>query len=113
MTTLFAPPTKEKLGNEQGQMPQRWKSWFNTVFDYLTGVGQLGNVTLKLSSATTVVKAQNCDIGSVVILTPVTVHAAAEVAAGSLYVVASEGSFTIHQVNSSTTLRTFNYVILG
>ena len=112
MTILFPPPFKEPF-EKDGAFTLRWKSWFTTTFDYLVGTGQHGSFTLATSVGTTTVVVPNCDTGSVITPTPVTVNAATEAAAGTLYVVAGKGQFVITHVNSATTLRTFKYAIFG
>lgn len=75
-----------------------------------------GTVTLATGAATTVVvtRTGTCAPGSQPILTPITVNAATEFGAGTWYI-SSVGidTFTITHVNSATTLRTFNYAIVG
>lgn len=74
----------------------------------------IGRVTLAASATTTAVTAVNCGLGSVVLLFPETADAAAEVAAGGLYVSAvGAGSFTLTHANDASTDRTFAWVALG
>ena len=73
-----------------------------------------GSCTLAPSASSTTVVAQNCGAGSVVLLSPRTAHAAAELAAGTLYVSAvALGSFTLAHANNAQTDRSFGYVCLG
>jgi len=73
-----------------------------------------GACTLAASASSTTVAAQNCGAGSVVLLSPRTAHAAAEVAAGTCYISAvALGSFTVTHANNAQTDRTFGYVCLG
>jgi hypothetical protein len=73
-----------------------------------------GALTLAASASSTTVVAQNCGAGSVVLLSPRTAHAAAELAAGTCYVSAvALGSFTLAHANNVQTDRTFGYVCLG
>ena len=63
-----------------------------------------GVVTLAASAATTTVAAPNCASGSKVFLESTTAHAAAERAAGGLYVsTVSNGSFVITHANNAQT----------
>jgi hypothetical protein len=74
----------------------------------------VGTVTLTASAATTTVTARNCGAGSVVLLSPLTAHAAAEIGNGTIYVSAvANGSFTLTHANNSQADRTFGYVCLG
>jgi hypothetical protein len=74
----------------------------------------VGTVPLRVSATTTIVTARNCGAGSVVLLSPLTAHAAAEIVAGTLYVSAvANGSFTLTHANNSQNDRTFGYVCLG
>lgn len=74
----------------------------------------VGSATLAASVASTTVKAQNCGSGSVVLLSPLTAHAAAELAAGGCYISAvANGQFTITHANNAQVDRTFGYVCLG
>jgi hypothetical protein len=74
----------------------------------------VGTVTLAVGAASTTVPAKNCGAGSVVLLSPLTAHAAAELAAGTLYVGAvANGAFTLTHANNAQTDRTFGFVTMG
>jgi hypothetical protein len=74
----------------------------------------VGTFTLGANTATTSVTARNCGSGSSVLCFPTTAHAAAELAAGGMYVGAvSNGSFVVMHANNSQSDRTFMYVALG
>jgi len=74
----------------------------------------VGTVTLVANAASTVVTAKNCGAGSVVLLSPLTAHAAAELGNGTIYVSAvANGSFTLAHANNAQTDRTFGYVAMG
>jgi hypothetical protein len=71
-------------------------------------------VTLTANAATTEVGFDNCSIESVPLLMPFTANAAAEMAAGTLYISAVlNRSFTITHANNSQTDRTFGFVCIG
>lgn len=73
-----------------------------------------GSATLTANTTTTTVTAPTCGTGSVPILTPLTLNAAAEVGGGTLYVSSvSKGQFILTHANSSQTDRTFGWVVLG
>ena len=74
----------------------------------------VGTVTLAANAASTVVTAKNCGAGSVVLLSPLTAHAAAELGNGTVYVSAvANGAFTLSHANNAQTDRTFGYVAMG
>lgn len=74
----------------------------------------VGTCTLTDSTTTTAVAAINCGADSKVFLMPVTANAAAEFAAGGLYVSSvGQGTFTLTHANDASTDRTFFYVCLG
>jgi hypothetical protein len=74
----------------------------------------VGAVTLNMGATTTTVTARNCGAGSVVLLSPLTAHAAAEIGNGTIYVSAvANGSFTLTHANNAQGDRTFGYVCLG
>ncbi len=74
----------------------------------------VGTVTLVANAASTVVTAKNCGAGSVVLLSPLTAHAAAELGNGTIYVSAvANGAFTLSHANNAQTDRTFGYVAMG
>lgn len=73
-----------------------------------------GTVTLAVSAASTTVAAQNCGTGSVVLYSPLTAHAAAEIGNGTIFVSAvAKGSFTLTHANNTQNDRTFGWVALG
>jgi hypothetical protein len=73
-----------------------------------------GSCTLAANASSTTVSAKNCGAGGVVLLSPRSAHAAAELAAGTLYVSAvALGSFTLAHANNAQTDRSFGYVCLG
>ena len=71
----------------------------------------VGTFTLTANATTTVVAAPNCAVGSTVLLSPRTAHAANDMATTS--VVAAKGSFTVTHANNGRNDRTFGYVCLG
>jgi hypothetical protein len=74
----------------------------------------VGTVTLGVSAASTTVTARNCGAGSVVLLSPLTAHAAAESGNGTIWVSAVvNGAFTLAHANNTQNDRTFGYVCLG
>ena len=74
----------------------------------------VGSVTLAVSAASTTVTAKNCGAGSVVLLSPLTAHAAAELGNGTVYVSAvAAGEFTLAHASNAQTDRVFGYVCLG
>ncbi len=74
----------------------------------------VGSVTLAANVGTTTVKAENCGAGSVVLLSALSAHAAAEIGNGTIYVSAvSAGTFTLAHANNAQTDRVFAYVCLG
>ena len=74
----------------------------------------VGSVTLTHDAASTTVAAPTCGAGSVVLLSPTTAHAAAELGAGTAYISAvANKSFTITHANNTQTDRTFGFVCLG
>jgi hypothetical protein len=73
-----------------------------------------GTVTLTVNQASTTVTAQNCGVGSVVLLSALTPHAAAEIGNGTIWVSAvAKGSFTLGHANNVQNDRTFGWVALG
>jgi len=74
----------------------------------------VGTVTLTHDVASTTVTAVNCGSGSVVLLSPLTANAAAEIGAGTCYIsTVANQSFTITHANNAQTDRTFGYVAIG
>lgn len=76
------------------------------------------SVTLDAGSATTTVIDSRISLSTAPLLIPVTANAAAEIAAGGLYVVLSavapkQTDAVIHHANSAATDRTFQMALLG
>lgn len=72
-----------------------------------------GSFTCTHGAASTVVNEPLCNVNSVILCQPFTADAAAEIAAGSFYIVAGDKSFTVHHVNGASTDRNFNYIVVG
>jgi len=73
-----------------------------------------GDVTLTASSATTVVSDFRAGEDSVILFTPTSANAAAEVGGGTMYISSrSQNTFTITHANNAQTDRTFIYTITG
>ena len=74
----------------------------------------VGTVTLAVGAASTTVTAKNCGAGSVVLLSALTAHAAAELGNGTIWVSAvANGAFTLAHANNAQNDRNFGYVCLG
>ena len=101
--------------------------WHNTE-EYFRRIAQVinqnddGNMsvnatcTLSINSATTVVKNRRVGKDSVILFMPKTSNAAAEQAAGGMYVSSIEPrsqQFTITHANNSQADRTFSYITIG
>lgn len=73
-----------------------------------------GTFTLTADDTTTTVAAPNCSALSQILFSPKTANAAAEIAAGGMYISAvAQGQFTVTHANDSGTDRTFAYRIAG
>jgi hypothetical protein len=71
------------------------------------------SLTLEPGSATTTFLDPRISLSTAVAMVPATAAAAAEVASGNLYVVASAGQAVIHHTNSAVTTRTFTLALIG
>ena len=77
-------------------------------------VDWVGEFTLSASASTTMVSDLRVGQNSVVTLEPTTANAAAERAAGTMYVgTYADGSFTITHANNAQNDRTFRYVVVS
>ena len=73
-----------------------------------------GTLTLAAGQTATVVADSRAGAGSFIGLVPLTANAAAEIAAGTLYLSSrSSGSFELTHASSAATDRHFAFVILG
>ena len=70
-------------------------------------------VTLDANAASTTVVDSRISIQTAPILVPTTAHAAAEVAAGGLYVTPTKGQVVINHANNAQTDRIFQLALLG
>jgi hypothetical protein len=74
----------------------------------------VGIFTLTANAGSTTVTATNCGAGSSVHYSPTTAHAAAELAAGTMFVgTVSNGSFVVTHANNAQADRTFMYTAHG
>lgn len=76
----------------------------------------VGTVTLTANAASTTVPAPTCGAQSLPFLFPMTAHAAAELASGNCFVLASNvsnGQFIISHSNNAQTDRTFGWLAIG
>jgi hypothetical protein len=87
------------------------------LYELIRGkVNSFGTFTLRANQASTTITDQNAGPGAVVLPFPATAHAAAEWAAGTMYIPTAtilSGSFVIQHANNAQADRTFSYVILG
>jgi hypothetical protein len=75
-----------------------------------------GTVTLTAGATTTELADPRLTVGSVVLFDPLTANAAAELAAGTLYVLAANRNnlvWTLTHANAGSTDRTFRFVVVG
>ena len=73
-----------------------------------------GTMTLQPGQAGTTVSDSRTTAGSFIGLAPLTANAAAEIAAGTLFVATrASGSFTLTHANSGLSDRSFAYVVIG
>jgi len=72
-----------------------------------------GSFALTANATTTTVPAINCGPESVVLLSPLTAHASAEIGNGTIYCAPGVSEFTVTHANNSQTDRTFGFVCLG
>jgi hypothetical protein len=73
-----------------------------------------GSVTLTASAASTAVTDERAGYESVILFMPTTANAAAEQAAGGMYVsTRGKQTFTLTHANNAQTDRTFDYIIIG
>ncbi len=77
-------------------------------------INATGTVTLTASAASTAVTEDRAGATSVILFMPTTANAAAEQAAGGMYV-SSRGkqTFTITHANNAQTDRTYDYIVIG
>lgn len=71
------------------------------------------SVTLGTLAATTTIYDATISIATVPIFAPTTPHAAAEIAAGSLYFEPTQGQCVVHHANNSQADRIFNVILIG
>lgn len=102
------PPKNPRL--EEGYL----RSLVNSIISCITGkTNNCGEFSLAASAASTTVKDKLCNANSVVLLTPISAHAAAEVGNGTIYVTPGKNQFVLTHANNAQTDRNFRYVIIG
>jgi hypothetical protein len=95
---------------------QDTRGWIRRIAEVVSGImdGKInatGSVTLAANAASTTITDRRIGPTSKIFLSPTTANAAAALA--TTYVVAGDGSATVHHVNNAQTDRTFGYAILG
>lgn len=112
-TSRLPDPTDVKDGNVQSYLT----ALVRTLRDNFVAINaqhsstSTGTITLAINTNSTLVQDLNVVPNSVVLLQATTANAATEIASGNFYVVVNKGSFFIFHTNSSTTFRTFDYVV--
>lgn len=69
--------------------------------------------TLTANVGSTTFRAPTCNSNSAILPSPVTAHAAAEIAAGTMYFTRAHGQFTVNHANNAQVDRTFVFVVIG
>lgn len=98
-----------------------WREWLTRVSTTLNEVlrGRLnvsGTITLTASAASSTLTDDRISVNSIIMLSPTTANAAAELGNGTLFVAESgraNGSVVITHANNAQTDRTFRFAIIG
>lgn len=113
----YQPPPPD-AGNDSGpalrQFARQISGAVGLLFQGKTN--NTGTVTLTAGAASTVLSDRRLTVDSVLLFDPLTANAAAELAAGTLYVLAANRNnlaWTLTHANAVSTDRTFRYVIVG
>lgn len=73
-----------------------------------------GTFTLTANAGSTQVTAPTCGLSSVILYSPLTAHASAEIGNGTIYISGvALGSFTLTHANNAQVDRTFGYEVRG
>ena len=108
-----------RVPDDYGDLKEWLRKVASAVNSMLEGrVNSSGVATLTNGAATTVITDRRIGNDSVVLFMPLTANAAAEQAAGTMYVKTTDIAprnvqFTINHANNAQTDRNFRYVILG
>ena len=103
-------------------VPVSWTNSLDGLRRLATAINQIidgrsnarGSFTITENTGTTVVTDQRVGTDSVICFMPLTVNAAAAIAAGAVYVSSrGNGTFTLTHANNAQTDRTFEYSITG
>ncbi len=76
----------------------------------------IGSFTLTANAASTTVSALNCGVKSVILLSPRTANAAAEIGNGTIYIASGNiknKQFVVTHANNAQADRTYDYAIQG
>lgn len=96
-------------------------TYLRRLLDYMKGVSKgklecVGEVTLTANAASTAISDVRISKQSVIVFHPRTANAAAELAAGTMYITdanMASGSATITHANNAQTDREYRYAVLG
>lgn len=106
----------EPTGPEDEEVARQATEYVNWIFqrDNPGKLNCTGTMTLQPGQAGTTVSDSRTTAGSFIGLAPLTANAAAEIAAGTLFVATrASGSFTLTHANSGLSDRSFAYVVIG
>lgn len=114
MTTVVQPPARPGVQPQSTDQPR----WLREIARTLNRINQgqfncVLIVTLVANAASTTVTDSRISAQTACLPSPVTAHAAAEIAAGGLYFTPTNGQVVIAHANNAQTDRTFNLALIG
>jgi hypothetical protein len=92
-----------------------WSQALQTINSLINGrANNIGSFTLTANATSTAVTDIGFESQQIIVWMPTTANAAAEIAAGGMYVSArANGTFTVTHANNAQTDRTFSYIRQG
>lgn len=115
--TGYQPPKPDAGSDMPAAVRQHAREIASSVRLAMQGkINATGTVTLTANAATTVLTDSRLNRVCAILFDPTTANAAAELAAGTLYVLTAnrnDGAFTLTHANAATTDRTFRYLVIG
>lgn len=113
----YTPPAERPAGNDVSSLIRHAVDVARGVRLLFQGkTNNTGEVTLTAGAASTVLSDSRLTVNSVLLFDPLTANAAAELAAGTLYVLTANRNnavWTVTHANAVSTDRTFRYVIVA